>query len=827
VAQNPDTVRLEKYLESLQLDRLLIEHLEREVGRETDRDKRIQTARRLAQLYTSELLKTQVDADTARYWIRKSNGLLAIYPGLRNSPLTMAILQARYLAEERAFRQWWTSASPAPREALLADWRQLMEELSKFNAAMETRYQELVAAVQANSEDLVLARELSQTENLLLHSSFLLGWTTYFQGVLEPEERTSWLRQADEHFRDYLQIEPRKSLTEFSAKWFEFDSAWHLRALVGLAMCHRGLDHPQQSEHCFQLIQQAGDEEAQRLLFVWKLNSRLYVDQFSAAVQCAGDFGNEPGISTDGQVAFWINALQSSSAIERNAPQAAKVLRIESLAGLTRTLQAPVIQKVVEEQEFEFPDDFTGNWVQGYLNFYLSENSLTKQSYREKAKINLLRSLETVDARVSESDIARCRYLLARIHYREGDFAESARLFQTVAAAIVSDDRQLAAEAQWLAAQSLIESSRDDRRHSELAYAAIENLLRRFPESSYARRGEFEKLKLNLSSLPGDEAIRRLNRIEAGDPNYALAMEEKIRIRFRLLLDAISSGQSDRERRLEQLVEAEKTARDLAGISSKNRLKSILLVVDGLLRFEPVNETRISSLLSVAGELAELIRNRNASGYAEYRYYQMLFADKRTDLMAARKHAQWLVEQAAKSRFERAALIYLGSLWDSQLNQSSQLDPAAISQSLAVFRRLVEVLGSSQDVVTKSKNAQVAMRTLAELELLAGNADKADSIYQLLIQYFPQRQQYIHGRAKSATALENYSVAFPLWRKLAASVTAGTDLWYESKYQMVACLLPSDPQAAGQIYRQTIRLSPELPSEWRLPFRELAAKLDQ
>ncbi len=75
-------------------------------------------------------------------------------------------------------------------------------------------------------------------------------------------------------------------------------------------------------------------------------------------------------------------------------------------------------------------------------------------------------------------------------------------------------------------------------------------------------------------------------------------------------------------------------------------------------------------------------------------------------------------------------------------------------------------------------------------------------------------------------ALENNDIALPLWRKLSAGVSAGTDLWYESKYQMIVCLLETDSQSAAQIYRQTIRLSPELPAKWRLPFEELRAKLE-
>ena len=193
----------------------------------------------------------------------------------------------------------------------------------------------------------------------------------------------------------------------------------------------------------------------------------------------------------------------------------------------------------------------------------------------------------------------------------------------------------------------------------------------------------------------------------------------------------------------------------------------------------------------------------------------MLSAEKRNDVATAQQHAQWLIEQTPTTRFEKAALIFLARLFDSQVIATD--DDRAISQAVPIYRRLVQVLGSSKESVSQSKNAQVAMQRLAELEFLSGNVDEADSIYELLVQYFPDRQQFILGRAKSATAREDYEVALPLWRKLANSTSAGTDLWYESKYNAVICLLSLDQQMAGQVYRQTIRLSPDLPPKWRLP----------
>ena len=119
------------------------------------------------------------------------------------------------------------------------------------------------------------------------------------------------------------------------------------------------------------------------------------------------------------------------------------------------------------------------------------------------------------------------------------------------------------------------------------------------------------------------------------------------------------------------------------------------------------------------------------------------------------------------------------------------------------------------------------MTTLAEFEAQADNYQEAERIYQILNNCFPNHQQHIHGLAKARMALGKLETALPLWRKISAGVMAGSDLWYESKYQMINCVLPTDPESAGQILRQTIQLSPELPEQWRLPFHSLEAKLEK
>ncbi len=815
--------RLELYLTSLRLDRLLVRHLENQVNRELDPERRLRKAKRLADLYADQLLDSRVTAESADRWMRKAEALVKVYPSVENPRLKIAELQSRYLVEESSFRNWWNTLPHERPEELSFRWRELQTDLAQFNAILEQRYQEFVAAVQLNNGEIALSRQLGQVENLLLHSSFLLGWSTYFRGILETEDQMDLLRAADEHFREFLQIESRKSMTEFSEQWFDFNSTWQLRGLVGLAMCQRGLKHPQQSEYCFELIRTNYQGRDKDLCYVWDLNSRHYVGDDKSTVDFVQHFKTETDLSGPGKIGFWVAALKAGAVIESRSPEMSRILRRESLAGLTRMMQSQLIEELQKKYAFEFEDDFLGNWVRGYL--LLAAAAPSDKSDLEEAKASLERALQQVDTSINEADVARCRYLLAKLHYRAGMFETAAGLFQSASRSIADEDRAMAAESQWLAARSLAELGKTDERKLGLAYMAIDNLIRRFPESSLARRAEFEKLKLNMAGLPDEEAIRRLQKVTRKDPNYPLALYEIARTRFRLWLTAFQTGKAERAARLTELLEAERATRNNDAVSDEKKLKSILLAIDALLRDEPINEPKLASMLQSAAAIADSIGDRPANVFAEYRYYRMNFYQKTNQTDEAKAEARWMVQNASNTPYQRAALIYLGRVLDSECQRSADVKPELLEEALDVYRRLVAELGSTADELKNSNNARVATKKLGELESLAGNIEEADRIFSLLVETFPNHQDNIHELAKTKMRLGQYRLAWPLWRKLNAGVPPGTDIWYESKHQLITCIQDSDSESARQVLRQTIRLSPEMPSKWQLLFDQLQAKL--
>ncbi len=830
LAHDDEAERLEQYLTSLKLNRLVIEQLEFRLTNQLDREQRIRDARRLVELYADELLDSRIEIEAADRWADKATALTKIYPSLENPRLEAAILQARYLSEEKSFRLWSNMFPRAPAEIQLNRWLEVERQLQRFCVQLETRYRELTTAIQVHDSDTLLTQQLAQTETLLLHANFLAGWASYYCGVLDPTNRESWLLRSDEHFRDFFQLELRKPMTEFGAKWFDFKSGWQVRGLLGLAMCQQGLLHPQQSQHCFELIAQNANEDTRQRLPGWKLNSHLYLSQYDSALKYVKEHCQE-NTKPSGQPAemfFWQAVLNTSVELKNRSPDLASEFARVGLAGALRNSQTQLLESYLEKSPAELADDFLGNWVRGYLYFQqanLTTVTADRTIHFAMARKALEKAIEKFDARNSEIDLAHCRLMLAKIDFRERCFEKSADRFNQVVGSLLLADRELAAESQFLAAQSLIELSRSDNRYTTAAHASLDSLIRRFPESEFAERGEFEKLRLTLAVLPAEESIRWLQRIEPTDSNFLFSLSEIARYRFQIWQEASRGIVSNRELRLIDLNAAVAAVRAQRGIRADRQLPATLLLVNALLRTDPLPESRIREELKRATELLGHVSTTGSESEIEFHYYQMQFAERLRDFPNARMHAEWIVSNAAESRFEMSALVYLAKFWKQEMNSTDRRTELQQAAALPVYRRLVEVSGTNPEQLQRSKNAQVALSNLAELELAMNQFSASAEHFQQLLNSFPIQQTYVLGLAKSKMQLGELESAAPLWRRLSTSAQAGTDTWYEAKHELIVCLLSYDRSAAEKIHRQTLQLSPDIPEPWRTKFSDLWKKL--
>ena len=375
--------------------------------------------------------------------------------------------------------------------------------------------------------------------------------------------------------------------------------------------------------------------------------------------------------------------------------------------------------------------------------------------------------------------------------------------------------------------RSLGEISRKDPRQRASAYSAMDQLIREFPDSPLTERVEFEKIRLTLETLPTAEATRQLEKIGVDDSNYPLAVFEKIRLQHRILKER-REAKEDGERVIaafNRLAALEKQHRQMDDALASVKLRATLLVLDAELQRQPGDEKVAEQLLAASLSLASGLPGNSSK---ELRYYEFRTAQKYNRQSTAMFHADWLAQNAKQTRYERAALIYLIRTRESLMFEPNA-DVDKLKELVQWVERLVAVVGSEQDDIRRSSNARAALIKLARLKNQTKDYQKANAIYETLLAVYPRQQNYLLESAKTKMNLNAFNEAGDIWRKPISGVDPGTDIWFESKFNLIECLRQSNESSgkdsARKLLDQTIALSGEMPEKWAVQFQQLEQQL--
>jgi Tfp pilus assembly protein PilF len=822
--------RLEEYLIEHQLDLLLIEHLESRLEKTLNRDQRKQLAGRLGQLYSQQLILIHPDgkAETSR-WQGKADRLVELFPDLNSDALRVAALHARYLELEKQFQEIWKQgADPDALNTLIQPWGVLSSDLESTIGVLSEKSESRFAVQQADNESSsTIANEVATLESQILHCHYLNGWTKYFRAAVSEVDRRTWIQQAESEFRQFLEVDEKQPLNRLNSRWFDFASPWTVRAVVGLASTVALRDADQSSEHLFSLIEnQSVDRKSQDDVPFWQLNNFCFFRKFDQAVAIADKTAQRNDLSERSLTRFWLAAFESAQVAEKDNPLLGRVLMKRSLAGLTRQTQGSILVELARENESAFELsalEFNDFWIKGYLEFYKSQNEGDASSI-DSAKSLLERAIQIEPDLAFKDDWARCAYLLAWIHLRREDLPSASRQFQQVADLLESRDRKLAAESQWLAIECLVRLGRSDERRTNEAFAAIDKMLRRFPESKLVKRAEFEKVRLGIQTVPAKQAIVRLEQFKRGNPNYALAKSEIVGLRYRRWLEAQQENDVGANVLFREFESSKESLIDDALVSTELKLKAQLLSIDGLIRSQPGKQAKLAAAMSTAKRFADLVSSQSKI-HVEFNYYQFLYAQQLGEIEQANDRANWLVRFGEGTKFETSALIFLAQRMDKKPTQQLQNDPEARQAAINIYQRLTEKLGQNVKALRSSGNARVALARLADLKRLDGALAESDRYYGSLLECFPDNASYLRQSARLKQEMGNWNEANSMWSRLSKGVKAGSDLWFESKSELIAGLAKSDPDAARGLFQQTMQLSGEIPGGWRSRFDELRVQL--
>ncbi|MCH2180873.1 MAG: hypothetical protein MK108_02615 [Mariniblastus sp.] len=810
---------LEQFLQARGLDRLLIRQVEMQLAREFDPENQVVLGRRLAGLYQAALLSEQwQEIDSAI--IERSGQLLANYPAVGNAGLRLAVEHARYRDVEMAFRQWWYQGrDPARQGEAAGDLVASYDRLSNLTARLETDVRQAQILPEATPAEVAgKDRVLTAVEGRLAHCHYLLGWASYYRGILDNQGASAWLLKSQKYFQQFLQLPPEGPLPDLNTWPTDLQLSWQWRSLLGIAMGLRARGDHQESDAMFQFLAKTGADSVEgQWLEAWNLESMVLARQWDRAADylaqvSTGSWGRGK------QRAFWRRVLQASRAASLSAPERADFMRVQALLSLVRNRESSVLQQWMDERQTEgVSNAFVRGWVEGYLGWVKAEQG--GDALIEVGK-TLSSAIQAADESVLAEDLARCRFLRALVDFRTGQLVESAKEFAEVSQALQKADPQMAAESSWMNVQAWIAMAMLDRRRTSEALAAIDQFASRFPASLAVEELPFQKLRLSCQALPPRQALERLVRFQLSHPEVHQVRMELVRCHYRDWQDQFQSNRQAAQAALTELQRFDRQLQEDPQIGDPQKLRSVLWVIDAMLQMDVAN-AEIEALLQTAIALADT-PNISADMNHLLAYYQMMFARQSGDQEMGIALARELVTQSAGTPFERSALLYLVESYPT----NGELDPDNRTAAIADLARLVELLGDDARSLTRSRNSRVALFRLSELCLQDRQWERADQYLDQLVNVFPERREYLAASARAKTERDHFERALPRWRFLANRVEPGTDLWYEAKYQLVRCLWSTGDANAKTVFRQTMQLSPSMPETWARQYALLAKQIE-
>lgn len=798
-------IRLERFLESHGLTRLLIILVERQLDRTSVGPQRDQLVRKLARLYEDALANpdTSEDAENFQRLVNRAESLLRVNRHLQLDALKLAILAARFRELESAIRNWWYEGNDASqRNSLANSMREVFDAIDDIRRRNLERFQKLQAELPIDDNHEMRMEQLSEIERLVLKSQFLSGWAGVWISVL-GEGSDVWAEEAIRHFRTFLELPDNEPIVSLEAKWYAFQTDWHVRAWVGMAYAHAQLDDLAAHAKIFEQLERTavGDE-----VVLWQIDSYAFARQWRAILSKAQSSAQQMPSRVSRQ-SIWLAVARCAVAAERTdmaAPLAQLAVR-----GLLRDFQSAAVEQLLEDTlQPSWLDDVTRKWATALI-------ILDKRDVDHAELEGALRSLRTIasemEANGTSEDGGRIEYLIGLALYRLGQPAEARQHLARAAEELRDVSTEYAEAAAWLRIQALVASAVRDPDLLGETLAALDEFQTQFPANRH--KGELTRLRNRVlaNTLPPRLAVRRLQALFLQHPDDVGLAQELADQLFRYWRVVWRTDPEQAEQVGRTFDEVSQRLLDEPALQPRERARLQLRRVHmRLTRKEPLRDW--NDELERLGQWESTIQADKELRRAN-QFVRLQIAILQDDRETAEALAREMLNSSLADSDVLPALIWLADDLRARGELSDELRQLAIQ----VNRRILEYYQAEKSD-EMSPNAAVAAWELVKLLDQANRRDEALPWLERLVRAFPDRQPYLVQYARWLMDDERWSDALKLWRRLAIAASAGSELWYEAKWNVVRCLAHADPDAARKVAEQTRLLSPQMPEAWRKRF---------
>jgi len=841
IADEVDTVQ--QFLTRLGLVEIQVLHLEKTLDTPLPDKRRVELARRLADLYAGLLMSTSQDEEKSREIYARVDSLVKRVPEADTPSLGVLLLQADYNRAEAEVARWIRRPDDATaRDAARAMLARVVPRLREHQAEIERLVGQSWKEMEAVEDEQTLAAkeaEVARLEAVGIRAAFLAAWANYYSSIVTEDspKAKEELATARQCFRKVLDLADDDALGEITADWFNLEAVGNCRALIGLGMAEAAGGDLAGSRDCFRVLEDPAVPPAIRdEAGYWHVQGLVN----AGAIEEAGhvleeQMGRWSGRATPGKVgacAALVAAAFGDKDPKGEEDRAAKhdqrrAAGMVAIAGLVRLKQFDTLSQLVSQYaiDMEQAGALLVHGLKGRQLLDQAEASKDRDDYRA-AQQALTKALADPSATRHVALAGQCRYLLGWCHYRQGQYQAAAAQFERATRSLKALDRPTAVKAAWKAVESYYQAASENPRYVASAIRLLEAIRRDFPGDPLTQKIDYYAAKIRHHSSGPEELIRSLRRVEPESPHYLTSRCEICLLEHQRWTAA--RGTADRRAVAGEVYQAVDAYLSAAkdGADPAEKLRCLLLAAEVALGADPVDVERVRSYLDQATALVGKLAATDTLA-ADYHYRRLQLAGETGDNRHASEHAEWLARHAAGSGYELPALVELAKKADAAVAAAGGDSlRSAREQALAIYARLVKLLGDGPKAISSQKNALVASSKLAAyLGHLGRHAEAAGQLEKILAAY-PNDQGYLRRAGLAHFQAESYERALPHWRKLLAGLPRESAGWYEAKYHQLACLIEVDAVQARKVFGQFELLHPDFgPDAWREKLRSLQRRL--
>jgi len=830
------------YLERLELRRLLATHLEDELA-DLERDAAEDVIVQLVGLYTT-LLENVEDGKTRVELEARGRRLLERAPAERADALRLALLRGRSqsietIAEEYRLRR--ASDADVQRAIMLAD--ELMPELEPIRVRLNGLVDDLErrSARSSSRTAEILDEELDRVRRLKNQVTFVQAWTLYYHAYLTGD--TTSAQRAIDRFGSLLQPDDEfPSPSDVSVDLRENEA--FARSILGMALS-QSIANGRNSAHAWlDLLEVPRTAPPIReQLHAWRTVVDLEHNDYRAALNTLEAFmADNPEPEPAWLRLLAVHALDSEDDTYGRSLAQVAIAHLASHGELGMVLDLAGRYGVESLGE----NGFASLYVRGVIAY--NETRIAHDDelptldddlvdgYQRAARF-FADAPDADDADRFPDAVAMCRSLEAWCRYFQGRYREARELFET-ASEMPNADR--AAESLWMAIVCLDKLARQSENNHMQAdlLVLIERFLERFPSSTYAprlilrRTATIETPSLDdvdaLLAIPPQSDVYRDARRRAAQILFAVyrraSPPERIDVGTRFLAaaqglmlvyeqDVLRGDPGARE----QYITWARQVLDVALSPDMQRLGAARTALETLevfaddghldlaeyeqeIAYQAVRERLLSDAIGAADRLANELWTSEPGGEWAVRAARVVFFDAyaRYDAAAAQGRTDEVATELVIRHGPRALSEYADD--DAGLEE-----PGVLAWHAALADVMLErFLRTGDDALGGRTRAR----------------------YERLIGIIPTDAGFIRAIALLAGELNDRDAALDAWRRLLAGLPAGSDRWFEARYESLALLARLDPDRATQVLAQHRQLHPDYgPAPWGPRLRMLGERL--